>query len=71
MSPAVKTRLMKYTPEQDTAIDALLAATGETYADMVRRLIEGEAAKHHITFPQNMPTKQQTMAKAREMRRQK
>lgn len=49
---------MKYTPEQSAVLDALIAATGDhSYAELVRRLIEREAAKHEIVFPQNMPTK--------------
>jgi len=62
---------MKYTDEQGAALDALEKSTGETYAEMVRRLVGDEAAKHGIVFPQNMATKQETIVKARAAKKPK
>lgn len=48
-------KLIKFTDTQDAALTAILAATGETLADCVRRLLQTEAAQHGIEFPQDMP----------------
>jgi hypothetical protein len=50
--------------QQDAALTKLTQATGETYADLVRRLVAAEAAKHGIVWPDNMLTREETIKKA-------
>lgn len=61
---ATKQKLMKYTDEQDAALNALTEAAGKTYADLVRGLLAAEAERRGIVWPDNMPTREETIKKA-------
>lgn len=63
-----KQRIVKVTNEQDEAVTSLTESTGETYADLVRRLLAAEAEKHGIAFPMNMPASNDNIRKAYESR---
>ena len=63
-----KSKQMVFTQAQLAAVNALAAATGETYADMIRRLLIEESKSRGIIFPDDMRSKVQTMAQAQAAR---
>ena len=65
---ATKQKAMLYTPEQIRALDLLAEATGETYSDLVRRLVAAEAEMKGIDWPNNMLTRGEAIKKAYELR---
>jgi len=65
---AAKQKAMLYTPEQIRALDLLAEATGETYSDLVRRLVAVEAARLNIDWPDNMLSRAEAIKKAYELR---
>ena len=65
---ATKQKAMLYTSEQIRALDLLAEATGETYSDLVRRLVAAEAEMKGIDWPNNMLTRTEAIKKAYELR---
>ena len=65
---ATKQKAMLYTPEQVQALGLLAAATGETYSDLVRRLVAAEATRLNIDWPDNMLSRAEAIKKAYELR---
>ena len=65
---AAKQKAMLYTPEQVQALGLLAAATGETYSDLVRRLVAAEAKMRGIDWPDNMLTRAEAIKKAYKLR---
>ena len=65
---AAKQKAMLYTPEQVQALGLLAAATGETYSDLVRRLVAAEAEMKGIDWPDNMLSRAEAIKKAYELR---
>ena len=63
-----KSKQMVFTQAQIAAVNALAAATGETYADMIRRLLIEESKSRGIIFPDDMRSKVLTMAQAQAAR---
>lgn len=59
---------MLYTPQQNEALEALTQATGETYADLVRRLVKDEAIRLGVAWPDNMARVEDTIRKAQSQR---
>lgn len=59
---------MLYTPQQNEALEALTQATGETYADLVRRLVKDEAIRLGVAWPDNMARVEDTIRKAQSKR---
>lgn len=64
-----KMKPIKITEEQDAAIDPLVKATGDkSFSDLVRRLLAQEAERVGAEWPDNMPSKEETMRRAQSKR---
>jgi hypothetical protein len=63
-----KQKLMLFTDTQIAALEKIMAAKGETYAELVRRLLANEAASLSIEWPDDMPTREETMREAQKKR---
>lgn len=61
-------KLMLYTDEQIVVIEKITKATRETYSDLVRRLLAAEASRLDIEWPDNMPTRDDTIREAQKKR---
>ncbi len=60
-----KMKPIKVTEEQDVAIEPLVKASGDkSFSDLVRRLLAQEAARLGVEWPDNMPTRDETIKKA-------
>ncbi len=53
----MQSKLVKLTAAQHDAVNQILMATDENFTALVRRLIEAEAKRHGIDFPQDAPPK--------------
>lgn len=65
---STKQKLMLYTDAQIAALEKIMAAKGETYAELVRRLLSIEAASLGIEWPDDMPSREETMRAAQKKR---
>lgn len=63
-----KQKLMLYTDTQLAALEEIMAAKGESYAELVRRLLANEAASLGIEWPDDMPTRDETIRDAQKKR---
>jgi hypothetical protein len=63
-----KQKLMLYTDRQVIALEKIMQAKGETYAELVRRLLAQEAASLAIEWPNDMPTRDETIRDAQKKR---
>jgi hypothetical protein len=63
-----KQKLMLYTDAQMIALDQIMRAKGDTYAELVRGLLADEAVRLGLVWPDDMPTKQETMRNAQKKR---
>jgi hypothetical protein len=63
-----KQKLMLYTDTQIIALEKIMQAKGETYAELVRGLLAAEAARLGMDWPDDMPTREETMRDAQKKR---
>jgi hypothetical protein len=63
-----KQKLMLYTDTQVIALEKIMQAKDETYAELVRRLLAREAESLSIEWPDDMPTREETMRQAQKKR---
>lgn len=63
-----KQKLMLYTDTQIVALEKIMTAKGESYSDLVRRLLSAEASRLGIEWPDNMPTRDETIRAAQKNR---